>query len=375
MIQSHVLTKCQYLLFLSVVRVVSFSIVLLVIPFLPASNLFFRVGFVVAERVLYLPSAGYCLLFALGLSAIAQHYKQMTTTLRLSAVLLLVLFTVRSVQRSAEWLTEETLYSSGVSVCPLNAKIHYNVGKLEADNGRLAEAEKYYKEAIRLFPEYDQALNNYGNLLKETGRLHLAEEMLLRAVKVTPEFSAAWMNLGIVQASLNKSKEAELSYRTAVLHRRKYPDAYYNLGNLYVGLKMHSDAIQAFEKAIELKTDHYNARHNLALVYEEKGDSHSAVRTWKDAIAAMPGCHLCYFTLGVLLGKLQRYKEGEEYLTKAISMKSDVANYHANLGVIYHFLKDSRRAEDYYRYALRLDPALEVARDNLQRLHSNFKIN
>lgn len=82
-------------------------------------------------------------------------------------------------------------------------------------------------------------------------------------------------------------------------------------------------------------------------------------------------------------------------------MKSDVANYHANLGkfiihvykivlqytlylriiisahigVIYHFLKDSRRAEDYYRYALRLDPALEVARDNLQRLHSNFKIN
>lgn len=79
MIQSHVLTKCQYLLFLSVVRVVSFSIVLLVIPFLPASNLFFRVGFVVAERVLYLPSAGYCLLFALGLSAIAQHYKQMTT--------------------------------------------------------------------------------------------------------------------------------------------------------------------------------------------------------------------------------------------------------------------------------------------------------
>ena len=31
------------------------SLALLVIPFLPASNLFFRVGFVVAERILYLP--------------------------------------------------------------------------------------------------------------------------------------------------------------------------------------------------------------------------------------------------------------------------------------------------------------------------------
>lgn len=39
---------------------------LLVIPFLPASNLTTYVGFVVAERVLYLPSMGACLLIALG---------------------------------------------------------------------------------------------------------------------------------------------------------------------------------------------------------------------------------------------------------------------------------------------------------------------
>lgn len=36
-------------------------------PFLPASNLFFRVGFVVAERVLYLPSMGFCMLIVIGL--------------------------------------------------------------------------------------------------------------------------------------------------------------------------------------------------------------------------------------------------------------------------------------------------------------------
>ena len=38
----------------------------IVIAFLPASNLFFRVGFVVAERVLYLPSVGVCLLVSTG---------------------------------------------------------------------------------------------------------------------------------------------------------------------------------------------------------------------------------------------------------------------------------------------------------------------
>lgn len=34
--------------------------------FIPASNLFFYVGFVVAERVLYVPSMGFCLLVGLG---------------------------------------------------------------------------------------------------------------------------------------------------------------------------------------------------------------------------------------------------------------------------------------------------------------------
>ena len=36
------------------------------LPFLPSSNVLFKVGFVIAERVLYLPSAGYCLLVAFG---------------------------------------------------------------------------------------------------------------------------------------------------------------------------------------------------------------------------------------------------------------------------------------------------------------------
>lgn len=39
-------------------QLVLFSLSLLVLPFLPASNLLFPVGFVLAERVLYIPSMG-----------------------------------------------------------------------------------------------------------------------------------------------------------------------------------------------------------------------------------------------------------------------------------------------------------------------------
>lgn len=52
-------------------RLVLFSLALLVVPYLPASNLLFPVGFVIAERILYLPSMGACLLVAMAMETIA----------------------------------------------------------------------------------------------------------------------------------------------------------------------------------------------------------------------------------------------------------------------------------------------------------------
>ena len=52
-------------------QAVTFALSLILLPFLPATNLFFTVGFVVAERVLYVPSMGFCLLVAMGISKVA----------------------------------------------------------------------------------------------------------------------------------------------------------------------------------------------------------------------------------------------------------------------------------------------------------------
>ena len=38
----------------------------LILPFIPASNIFFPVGFVVAERILYLPSMGFSFIVSIG---------------------------------------------------------------------------------------------------------------------------------------------------------------------------------------------------------------------------------------------------------------------------------------------------------------------
>ena len=42
------------------------ALVAILVPFIPATNILFRVGFVVAERTLFVPSMGSCFLVALG---------------------------------------------------------------------------------------------------------------------------------------------------------------------------------------------------------------------------------------------------------------------------------------------------------------------
>ncbi|KAH9509797.1 Protein O-mannosyl-transferase tmtc4, partial [Bulinus truncatus] len=237
-------------------RSLALSIALIIVPFLPATNIFFRVGFVVAERVLYLPSVGFCLLVGLGLQQLTARGK-LKYVFYVGFFLLLSVFFIRSVQRSNEWRKGWWLFKAGEKICPLNAKVHYNIAKLSGDAGDVNLAVERYELAIKLNPVYDQAMNNLGNIYKDQNRLAEAEELLDKAVAISPDFAAAWMNRGIVKADLKKYSDAESSYQQAIKCRKNYPDCYYNLGNLYMEMKRHQDALDAWKNATQLKPTHW----------------------------------------------------------------------------------------------------------------------
>ncbi|CAG0890274.1 unnamed protein product [Darwinula stevensoni] len=133
-------------------RVIMLSLAWVIIPFLPASNLFFTVGFVIAERMLYLPSLGCATLVALG-------FRRLLSAASASQFLRLVLYgclswmlgmySLKTWERSGEWVSENRLFLSGLRVCPLNAKVHYNIAKTAADSGDGDTAILHYQMALR----------------------------------------------------------------------------------------------------------------------------------------------------------------------------------------------------------------------------------
>ena len=139
------------------------AICLIIVPFLLSTNMFVYVGFVIAERNLYLSVAGVSLLVCRGLAKLQKKLPRFSNIL---LVILFCFFLSKSFVRSSHWSSELALFKSGLQVCYFNAKVHYNVAKKLADQKRSDEAVIFYKESIRIEPEYEHALNNLANILK-----------------------------------------------------------------------------------------------------------------------------------------------------------------------------------------------------------------
>ncbi|KAG7467091.1 hypothetical protein MATL_G00149650 [Megalops atlanticus] len=354
-------------------RILTFGLVLLVIPFLPASNLFFRVGFVIAERVLYLSTAGYCLILTYAVGFCCCLWRKHKSLLRAAVLGLLCVYVARCALRSHQWRSEQRLFTSALSVCPLNAKVHYNVGKNLADRGNQSAAIKYYREAVRLNPKYVHAMNNLGNILKERNELVEAEELLSKAVQIQPDFAAAWMNLGIVQNSLQKFGDAEQSYWNAIKFRRKYPDCYYNLGRLYADLNRHVDALNAWRNATMLKPDHSLAWNNMIILLDNTGNLAQAEVIGREALKLLPNDHTIMFSLANVLGKLQKYKESEGFFLNALKINPNSASCHGNLAVLYHRWGKLDLAKKHYELSLKLDPNAPGTKENYNMLRRKLE--
>lgn len=97
------------------------SLALMIFPFILATNLFFYVGFVIAERVLYIPSMGYCLLVGHAAFILQRRFAVEDVRRKAVSVMFLILiasFSVKTVLRNRDWQTEERLYESGLAINP-----------------------------------------------------------------------------------------------------------------------------------------------------------------------------------------------------------------------------------------------------------------
>ncbi|XP_016007516.2 protein O-mannosyl-transferase TMTC1 isoform X2 [Rousettus aegyptiacus] len=330
------------------------GLLFLVFPFIPASNLFFRVGFVVAERVLYMPSMGYCILFVHGLSKLCTWLNRCgATTLTVSTVLLLLLFSWKTVKQNEIWLSRESLFRSGVQTLPHNAKVHYNYANFLKDQGRNREAIYHYRTALKLYPRHASALNNLGTLTRNTAE---AKMYYQRALQLNPQHNRALFNLGNLLKSQEKKEEAITLLKDSIKYGPEFADAYSSLASLLAEQERFKEAEEIYQAGIKNCPDSSDLHNNYGVFLVDTGFPEKAVAHYQTAIKLSPNHHVAMVNLGRLYRSLGDNSVAEEWYKRALQVARK-AEILSPLGALYYNTGRYEEALQIYREAVALQPS------------------
>ncbi len=252
----------------------------------PVANLAFSVGTVMGERLLYLPSAGLCLLVP-ALFAEIPRTRDDSTLRRGAAVLLgivLALYAARAITRSADWKDQHTLFSVTVRTSPESAKAHYNLGVVEEERGDRAAAMAAYRRAIEIKPDMVQALRNYGLALLHEGRPREALERLRAAAEFDPNIPDLFGDIGIALHQLGRTGEAAAMLRREIEMRPGNGRAHYNLATLLLEQGDAAAALPLLERAARLDPDDADIRAQIGYALEELNRHGEALEAFQEAL-------------------------------------------------------------------------------------------
>jgi len=184
--------------------------------YLLVANLLFPVGALVAERFLYLPMAGLCLLAAGTIGAtlegappagLAQRWG------RAAALLVLALLAIAAFRRADDWRDDESVARAAIAAAP-RAAVGYNnlgVAVLGGDQPaaqRLPAALGHFLKAIEIYPDYTNALYNAGNVLYQQDEVAAALPFLERSHRLQPDRKGGGYGLGLAYFRLGRDEEA-----------------------------------------------------------------------------------------------------------------------------------------------------------------------
>jgi tetratricopeptide (TPR) repeat protein len=205
-----------------------FSIAWFFVTLAPVSNFFFPIGVAKAERILYLPSVGLCLVAGWAYARLDTRIRARALA-RAALAAIVVAFTARTLVRNKDWHDNYTLATAALSASPSSPLMNDVAAGELAMRGDLARAADLLREAIRQAPDMP----------------------LIRT------------HLGLVYYTQGLLDQAIVEYQEAIRRHPNEAEAYNNLGAAYAQTGQLDRAIEAYESAIRLKPDYAAARDNL----------------------------------------------------------------------------------------------------------------
>ncbi|MFY9556398.1 MAG: glycosyltransferase family 39 protein [Blastocatellia bacterium] len=253
-----------------------FAILWFFINLLPVLNLSaFGEDFLVQERYVYIPSIGFSLLVAMGLSRIPlERWLSIRNRRAAQAVLVSVLVFVlagKSLAQNTTWKDDMTVWYHGVETAPEQSMPHYVLGHKLIDLGEYGKAAEQLEEYLKLSPNNLIVISN-----------------LASAYVLIYQYQAA-VSPGLAdRAPLDRA--LELCEKGLAVNSSN-PPLWDTLGSVHTfdtGLKNYDRAIACFERGLSLDPSNAMINFHMGGTFVKKGNPDLGMRFLKVALELQP---------------------------------------------------------------------------------------
>lgn len=295
--------------------VVAFGILFFFITVSLASNIVILIGTSFGERLIYVPSLGFCLaiaavvvkLFKVDETQIhsIKSFFQTYSKLGVSLGVLLLLFSFKIIDRNKAWASNYSLHSTDVLLSPNSARAHYYYGNIITQDDYLAKikdpiakkatldtALNEMRRTIQIYPSYADAFHKIGKIYLVEQRLDSAAFYYKKALSLNPGNSMYLNNYGSVLFNMGLVNEAKAQFELSLQTNPNQADAYSNLASVYGTIgqqlaqqnkkeeakKNYDSAILYFQKCVEVDPKYANGYYMLGVTYRNIGDEANAQR-------------------------------------------------------------------------------------------------
>ena len=188
----------------------SFAILFFAITFAITSNIFFSIGATFAERFMFIPLLGFCITIVF----LAHHFflekrnYSPNTFFGIIGVIVL-LYSIKTVSRNAVWVSDNTLYETGIHSAPNSSRTQSFYGvtqyrKALAENNPNKKKElfdaavKYLRMSTETYPGFTETYHHLALVYEAQNNNPLAIEAYKSAIKSNPEYFPGMTNLGVL---------------------------------------------------------------------------------------------------------------------------------------------------------------------------------
>ncbi len=352
-------------LFFKQKKIWQFFCLFFLITLLPVSNII-RIGDIMAERFLYLPSIGFCAVFAFVLRRrllSGSSRKQICCSL-----VIIVCFASYILKRNHEWKNSVIFWEATLKDIPQSYCGNYNLALAYAGKNRKRKALEILEKSLIRGEKDKEAVNFAAQISYDTGRYDRAiyyDNIALKTnsndAGVYSRLALSYMgkkmydkalqfcNIGLsngfdkvlilhtmtrIYLSMGDLDNALSCAGKAVVYDKKNALSYIKLADCYKRKGDLNGAVENYIKALRLEPNNLQGLDGLGKVFFKKGDFVRAVKVWKKAIRISRGDDSFLYYVGIAYEKngdfreavrfWRKIKKGSPYFIKAKNKIEDI---------------------------------------------------